>query len=199
MTKICLTNFLDYVERGEIPPGPPDISDIFGGFENAMKDYMARDTCISHGMWAIVEKLWVRELSKWIGNRSCLEVMAGAGWLSKALSEENIDIDATDNYLWQKDVNRVFTVKNRSALEAVKDSQHDILIISWPPYESHDIIDVCKAWGASRPIVYIGEGRGGCNAPDEFFESFDRVSVSIELPNWTGIHDRIMVGTWNND
>lgn len=193
MTKISLSNFLEYVERGEIPPAPPKTSDIFN-YVDSMADFKARDACISHGMWAIVEKTWVSELAKWIGTRSCLEIMSGTGWLAKALSEENISIEATDNYKWHKEVKCVFPVRNASALDAVKDSQHDILIVSWPPYESHDIVEACEAWGTSRPIIYIGEGCGGCNAPDEFFERFQECDVSIELPTWTAIHDRIMIG-----
>ncbi len=198
MTSISLKEYLKFITRGEIPPAPPHISEDLD-FDNSMEYYKARKTCISQGMWAIVEKQWVLNLAKWIDNRSCLEVMAGAGWLSKALSEENIAIDATDNYHWQKNIKRVYPVQNISALDAARISQHDILIISWPPYGSHDIVEVSKAWGRDRPIVYIGEGPGGCNAPDEFFESFKESSVSIDLPTWSGIHDRIWVGSWSND
>ena len=73
-----------------------------------------------------------------------------------------------------------------------------ILVVSWPPYESNTIVEVCEEWGLERPIVYIGEDQGGCNAPDAFFDKFDKDEEAPHMPllAWPGIHDYVAIGYW---
>jgi len=198
-----LDNFLSHIERGEIPPGPPRCAtgSDYPGYGEMSLGFNGRTECTKRGMWAIVEKQWVAKLAKWIGDRKCLEVMAGAGWLAKALDNHGVDITATDDYSWDGnqhslDMERVYPVQQAPAIDAVTSTGADVLIISWPPYGSRDIIDICSQWGSERPVVYIGE-EGGCNAPGEFFDNFEITGTGIHLPRWYGLHDQIMIGHYN--
>ena len=76
----------------------------------------------------------------------------------------------------------------------------DVLLVSWPPYEDDTIIKVCRTWGPNRPIIYIGEHDGGCNAPAEFFDHFQEIDnqPNIPLMSWDGIHDYVLIGFFNN-
>jgi len=191
-----IDNFLSFIDRGEIPPKPPGCTMM--GRQGLDIGFDGRSECIKRGMWAIVERQWVRKLAEWIDGRNCLEVMAGAGWLAKALDDEGVGIIATDDYSWdgnQHPVNmtRVHPVQCTPAIDVVASPEPDVLIISWPPYGSSDIIDICSRWGPDRPIVYIGE-EGGCNAPEEFFDNFEITGPDIHLPQWYGLHDQIMIG-----
>ena len=126
--------------------------------------------------------------------------MAGAGWLSKALQDNKINIIPTDNSSWDRIIKKqVVPVKKLSGLDAVKKySDCDILIVSWPDYKGEEICEICQEWGSTKPIIYIGEGMGGCTACDEFFEHFkldpDFDWETIQIMSWDGIHDRVQVG-----
>jgi len=194
-----LNDFIGCISRGEIPPKPPE---RLNG-EDWERSLDGRRECISRGMWAMVEQTWTQELADWIGNRDCLEIMAGAGWLAKALFNKGVAITATDDYSWDgnqhsKDMKRVHPVSLMHSIDAVLLPVAEVLIVSWPPYGGSDIIDACRLWGPERPVVYIGEGVGGCNAPEEFFKYFDTSEdPGIHLPTWWGLHDQVMIGYYN--
>ena len=56
---------------------------------------------------------------------------------------------------------------------------------------------IAEAWDAAkpgRPLVYIGEGSGGCCAEEDFFERFKQVE-HISIPQYDGLHDYVAIGT----
>ena len=195
---IKIEKFIKYLKSGEIPPEPPVGTSLYG--RKFSIETERRSEATERGMWAIVDKIWTKNLANWIGNKKCLEVMAGAGWLAKALNEYEIDIIATDNGEWDKRHSKMIFVHNiekLSGIKAVKKySNRDILIVSWPPYEETEICQICKKWGSKKPIIYIGEGVEGCNAPNEFFNNFQKIDDPPEIPwmAWNGIHDSVIIG-----
>jgi hypothetical protein len=199
-----LSEFLDYVRRYEMPPLPPETASPWGhAMQGDLDSWNARNECTRRGMWAIVDKVWTQALAEWIGKRKCLEVMAGAGWLAKALADFGVGIVATDNAEWDSRHDmmlRLCPVEKVEAVEAiVAHPETEVLIISWPPYEDEAVTRACEAWGEGRPIVYIGEKGGGCNAPDSFWRHFvkDSGAPHIPLMAWPGIHDGVSIGSWN--
>ena len=192
-----LGDFLECVRQGQIPPESPDglTANIYD-----INHYTARDECIKHGMWAIVAKDWVKILAEWIGNRKVLEIMAGPGWLTKALLEEGVRITPTDNDSWASKHSKapfLIPVIQMDCVEAIcQYPEAEVLLVSWPPYGEEAICRACETWGEDRPIVYIGEGYGGCNAPEEFFDHFQEIELQPRIPltSWRGIHDNIYVG-----
>ena len=205
---VTIDEFLATIRKGEISLRPP-IGTSANGFnldpDTWSSYYEAREECIKAGMWAIVYDEWIKELALWIGNRTCLEIMAGAGWMAKALAAHGVDIIATDDYSWEKkhsgnhNILRKYqySVEELEASEATKKYQdRDILICSWP-YMDNEFANACKNW-QGKPIVYIGEGESGCTANDEFFQGFeeDESAPNIQLMCWPGIHDYIQIGTW---
>lgn len=196
---MLLNEFLADVQQGIIPN---KFSSIPQYGKSWITFHEGRSICTRLGMWAIVDKTWTASLAKWIGERKVLEVMGGVGWLAKALSEHGIDIVCTDNNEWvngpHKTAKFVFNVEQMDAKEAIKKhSDADILLVSWPPYDGNEVTEILKAWGNKRPVIYIGELDGGCNAPEEFFDIFEYEFMDIRLPNWNGIHDLILTGYLN--
>ncbi|MFO1431805.1 MAG: hypothetical protein U1F76_16985 [Candidatus Competibacteraceae bacterium] len=203
-----LEDFMECIEAGEIPPEPPDglTGDGFewnGPLENSYSygDYLrARTVCIEKGMWALVERQWTTELARWIGTRRILEIMAGRGWLAKALAEHGIRIIATDDGSWDdscKGAAPVFDVQRLAAVEAVRtfNEQADILLVSWPPCGDTVICRAAEEWGERRPIIYIGEFRGGRNAPEKFFNAFQLIDgLKFSLKSWHGFYDAAYAG-----
>lgn len=205
MTRISCDESLSYVRAGQIPPYSPEGTSVCGR-EWILDDqvWRTREVCRSqYGMFAIVARNWIDELANWIGDRSCLEIMAGSGWLAKALSESGVDIVATDDLSWDfhKKVDLVFPVEKLNATASIKRySDADVLIVSWPPYRGNAIDYACRAWGKGIPIVYIGEGEGGCTATDYFFRHFVEYDNMPYIPllAWPGLHDRVMIGEWHD-
>jgi hypothetical protein len=194
--------FINCLKRKEIPPAPPEGCTEDGFILNVRSTYQyeVMGAVREFGMFAIVDQLWTKQLADWIDSRKCLEVMAGAGWLSKSLQEQGVDIIPTDNGSWDKIVEKqVIPVEKISGLDAVKKySDYDILIVSWPDYDGEEICEICQEWGSTKPIVYIGEDMYGCTACDKFFDHFkvdpDFDGESIPMMVWTGIHDQVMIG-----
>ncbi len=188
------SEFIEYLDKGEIPPSPP-ITRWLGP-----EDFRARTHCTERGMWGLVYKGFASELAAWIGDRKVLEVMAGRGWLAKALSDEGVEVVATDDNSWDNKHSKaasVFPVRPMDAVEAALGIEADVLIMSWPPYGDDIATRVLEAWGESGPIVYIGEGKGGCNAPDSFFQHWRSLSdVVIPLASWDGLHDGVDIGCY---
>ncbi|KKN81105.1 hypothetical protein LCGC14_0323240 [marine sediment metagenome] len=161
-----------------------------------MRDCDARDLAtLRFGMWALVDMQWTSRLADWIGRRTVLEIMAGNGWLCKALGLHGVRCIATDNREQDWPTPPVFPVRKVPAVKAVKRYRADVLIVSWPPYECDAIVEACR-WHGPRPLVYIGEGDGGCNAPASFWEHFDGDILEVGLPQWQHIHDWVWVGRW---
>jgi hypothetical protein len=203
-----LEDFLAYIQNDEIPPEPPDGLTSggweFEGFLNDADTWMnylsVRRECNERGMWAIVDKIWTRELAEWIGKRRVLEIMAGRGWLAKALAAYGVRIIATDSGEWDSQQQRgpaLFNVLPLEASEAIRtfSNEAEVLLVSWPPYGDEAILRAAAAWGSTRPMIYIGENAGGCNAPKSFFNHFQPLPVlDLPLKSWYGIHDQVLVG-----
>jgi hypothetical protein len=200
-----IEEFIDCINNGEIPLFAPEGSST-GGWrssgETFLETFQARMRCNNLGMWAIVFHEWVKELAKWIDHRQCLEIMAGAGWLAKALKQCDISITATDDFSWNTEqhakIAPVFPISNYEASKAIININADILIVSWPPYDCNAIVKACEVWGTEKPIIYIGEDQGGCNATDAFFERFKLIKnhPDISMKSWNGIHDHVKIGYW---
>lgn len=205
---IDLEQFLDNVKSGILSDSSPinqmNDDNLYASSDILFSSFQARQECTKMGMWAIIDKKWTRKLAKWINGRKCLEIMAGAGWLANALNFHGVDIIATDDYSWKdkqhKNMKMVYPIEEISGIKAVKKyNDRDILIISWPPYESEEICNVCNEWN-DKPIIYIGEGIYGCCAPESFWKNFKEIEDNdpkIKIPRWYGINDYLWIGYWN--
>ena len=200
--------FMECVRQGTIPPSSPDGLDEHGWahpewYYHGTEHLRDRNECNERGMWAIVSRDLARAMAEYISGRQVLEIMAGAGWLARALADEGVSIIATDNGEWDsrhEKMRRLFPIEQLEASGAVR--QHpetELLLVSWPPYAESAIVPACESWGTERPIIYIGETAGGCNAPDEWWDHFweDR-ETQIPLASWPGLHDHVFVGHWSN-
>lgn len=205
-----IENFITSVSEYKIPESFPQNFDILDYFSNDPNFFYIDPKRIvnKYGMWCIVSKDWVKNLAEQIKGKRVLEIMAGAGWLSKALSEFDIDIIATDDKSWEngnkshnnKFFKEVFNVEKIDALKSIFKYREevDILLVSWPPYsDGKELADALFYWDHKKPIIYIGENNGGCNSGDLFWNNFlvDE-NICIENPSWFGIYDNVYFGYW---
>jgi len=200
-------NYLDEI----INNIPYKYTDHWDHFEpNATTEaFKLREQWLKKGMYALVTWSWVTPFAKWIGNRKCLEVMAGRGWLSLALQSLGVDITATDDYSWAEKRNwdeSVTEVEKLDSVEAIKKYGKDIdlLIISWPYMDdnAYKTINKLHEVNPNTLIVYIGEGCGGCTADDDFYEHFQEVDdeefqkAVSGFQQWWGLHDYVQLGRY---
>ena len=174
--------------------------------------YGRRDEVIKLYGFCLISYSWITPLSKWIGDRKCLEIMAGHGALSFALKSVKTSVIATDSFEWGRkyrtyDFNGILwtDVEKIDALCAIRKygKDVDIIICSWPPYKE-DIATRCllemRKVNPNCVMLYIGEEDGGCTADDSFFETMDIIKDETfdncfagNYTRWRTIHDYPML------
>lgn len=212
--KVKALPFVLKMEKNEIPITMPlaEISYGKGKFniDSLLIKSYARSYCIKRGMYAFVSKDWIKPLAKWIGERKVLEVMAGAGWLSKALDEEGVNIISTDNYSWKNCTKQqIYNIEHYDASKAIAKygKDVDIVIMSWPYMNNlaYRLIKKCYLVNKNIKVIYIGEDFGGCTANDNFFNSFEIENdknfnlVNKKFKSWLGIHDKLYLGKYKKN
>lgn len=164
-----------------------------------------KELCNKKGMYAYVSWRWLIPFAKWINGCRCLEVMAGAGYLSWALREQGIDVIATDSMEWGRRMNWqiVTPIEELTANQAIwkYGKQVDIVIMAWP-FMDEDAYRALRLMHYVNPgalMVYIGEWGGAC-AEDNFFANFDEIedpifrAVAGRFQRFDCINDRMFLG-----
>lgn len=186
--------------------------------ENSVTGLTLRNEFTKMGMFGFVSWNWINPLAEWIGDRKCLEVMAGRGWLTRGLRDRGTSIRATDDFSWHKEdkykrwENLVTYVEELDAIESVEKygKNVDILIMSWPYMDdtAYEVIKTLYEVNPKAVVVYCGEGRGGCTASDKLFGHFKSTGedvnnrfhdkVASKYESWQGIYDYLDVGRYTN-
>ncbi len=85
------------------------------------------------GIYCFYSRALIERLAGLIGSRSCLEIAAGDGTLSRFLQELGVNITATDDQSWGHAVSYPESVSKREAREALNIHTPEVVICSWPP------------------------------------------------------------------
>lgn len=88
------------------------------------------------GIYCFYSQALVGELAEMIGARSCLEIGAGDGTLSRFLKEQGVQITATDNHGWDNAVDYPDWVEKLDACAALSRYQPEVVVCSWPPAQN---------------------------------------------------------------
>jgi hypothetical protein len=171
---------------------------------------MKREVYLDHGMFAFVCWDWVNPFVEWIGDRKVLEIMSGAGWLSKALREKGVNVIATDNLSWWKyhEWTQVTKIEKINAIQAINRYGKDveILIVSWPDMtpQAYRALRQIRRVNPKCLVVYIGE-YDGCTADDNFFDHFYEIEDDLlfnkaakKFKAWPGLRDYLRLGQYKN-
>ena len=164
---------------------PKDMAKVMQPFKG--KFYIDKFDLINISSFVPVSANWVKPLSAFIGDKKCLEIMAGKGVLSKALSDYGTDIRATDDYSWRWHRNRQnkdgeglkreelwHNVEQLDCVESVSRYGRavDFIICCCPPFGSDSLYCALLKMRKLNPncmLIYIGEGKGGCHGEARFF------------------------------
>ncbi len=85
------------------------------------------------GIYCFYSGRLIEKLAALIGNRSCLEIAAGDGTLTRFLKDRGVRITASDNASWTHAVTFPESVVKRDAKDALKAYAPEVVICSWPP------------------------------------------------------------------
>lgn len=160
---------------------------------------------ITHGYaWAIANPRALDWMTEQLDGRGVIEVGAGLGYWAWQLRQRGVDVLASDRFPSSVGGNYYFTAERRVWHPIVHAHGPTIaaqypdraLFVCWPPYGTNaematDSLLAYRAWRGDC-LIYCGEGWGGCNAPDEFWEvlheDWEETGYG-PLVSWGGIHD----------
>lgn len=85
------------------------------------------------GIYCFYSRKLIRELADLIGDRTCLEIAAGDGTLSRFLADAGVDVVATDDRSWSHTITFPEEVVDQDAREALRTHRPQVVLCSWPP------------------------------------------------------------------
>jgi len=88
-----------------------------------------------------------------ISPRSCLEIGAGDGTLTRFLKNQGVQLTATDNHGWENAVAYPACVIKLDAREALAAYAPEVVICSWPPAQNDFERDVFNTHSVQLYIV----------------------------------------------
>ena len=135
------------------------------------RDYL-EDT---YGMWSYVNAPFAKALADYLNGAPVLEIMAGNGYISKGLRNNNANqkIYTTDSQAWTKEnetgKHPVTTIEKLDALSAIKKygNQVDYVIMSWAPDKGEvdwDVLQLLRRDYPNVKFLVIGEKDGATNS-----------------------------------
>ncbi|WP_294878946.1 SAM-dependent methyltransferase [uncultured Lactobacillus sp.] len=127
---------------------------------------------IKFGLWSIPNLETAQVIKDQLKINKGLEIMAGNGYWSKALSQVGVKMTATDNLDWSRTSNtgaQAFVpVSNYDAARAVKQfNDVDLIICSWAPNFGNSDEKVVNAWqklNSATHLLFVGERNGVTNS-----------------------------------
>jgi len=88
----------------------------------------------SRGIYCFYSRPLVKALVRLIDGRSCVEIAAGDGTLSRFLNDAGASVTATDDFSWQDRVGyEAEGVRRLDAAGALREYRPQVVICSWPP------------------------------------------------------------------
>lgn len=85
------------------------------------------------GIYCFYSQQLIEALADLIGARSCLEIAAGDGTLTRFLVQQGVQVQASDDYSWEHSVSYPEWVARMDAKEALRLHAPEVVVCSWPP------------------------------------------------------------------
>jgi hypothetical protein len=140
------------------------------------------------GIYCFYSRQLIERLVEMIATRSCLEIAAGDGTLTRFLADRGISITATDNYSWQHEVHYPEFVVKKDAGAALREYAPKVVLCSWPPTGNSFEQQVFRTKSVQLYIVIGSRHRFAAGNWDEYQQqtafSFaeDQLLSSLVLP-----------------
>ena len=196
---------IDLLEQHIIPECYPETEAMsLSERELGMDSFVFRNAILQNCGYALLAYEWIRPLAQWIRGRRCLEIMAGSGAFTYALSQCGVDVIATDDKSWSDPRSKWFAspwteVEQLDCLQAIQKygADRQIIICSWPYMDDsayRSLLEMRRV-NPDAMMLYIGEMECGATANDDFFGNLsivedDGFSASVQnFKQMHGLHD----------
>jgi hypothetical protein len=172
-------------------------------WENTLKDnssltnFNLRNEYIKHS-FTILTHEFLLSLSNYCKRFNKIsEVGCGSGWLTYWLRKYGtFTYSAIDDHKWQFKFYHKFVTKTNAIQYIKNDSSIDLIIMSWPDYDSPFAYNIWNNMHSGQYLLYIGEGPGGCTGNDLFHDAIqqhymekDSYILSTHFKSFNYIHD----------
>jgi hypothetical protein len=172
-------------------------------FGSVDRDDPRREVYVKHFGFSVPSLQSVKQIAKYVGKDSILEIGSGLGLWAYLLSLENVTVHATDTYshttdfcTQMKKMAHFYDVENLDYENALKKYKTNVLMLIWPPHESHCGSEMShnslKLFQGNK-LIYIGEV-GGASGTDELLDILDDKWSLVEVidnPKWIVTHTQI--------
>ncbi len=125
-----------------------------------------RETYLAKYSHAIITNELVESLVNICKDKKVVELGSGSGYLSHLLELEGVDITTVDTADWYTDK----VIRKPDIVGSYREmdfSDYDVVIMSWPNYESNAAAQVLKGLNENQLFIYCGEGLRGCCGDDD--------------------------------
>lgn len=131
-----------------------------------------RQTYVNKYSHAIITNELVESLVKLCEGKKVVELGSGSGYLSHLLEFEGVDITTVDTADWYTD--QVIRLPDIVGSYREMDfSAYDVVIMSWPNYQSNAAAQAVKALNENQIFIYCGESAGGCCGDDDLHQTLE--------------------------
>jgi uncharacterized UPF0146 family protein len=167
--------------------------------DKLLSDFKKRDKYVNTIAWAIPDDNAIAQIASFVKEETILEIGAGLGYWAKLLQDKGVKIIPTDSKEmdWKHNQLPAYTdvicLSHKQVLKKYSDAS--VLFLYWPPYDSPMATESLSAFKGDK-LIYIGEGEGGCNGDDRFFDMLSEYWLEkkvVVIPQWWGIHDRLFL------
>jgi hypothetical protein len=134
----------------------------------------------AQGIYCFYSDRLVRSLAQLIGERSCLEIAAGDGTLSRMLTQAGVNITATDDHSWGHVVTFPADVVRLDARSALRQHRPQVVVCSWPPAGNSFERSVFTTSSVELYIV-IGSRHDFASGNRNAYQAQDRFTVTEDV------------------
>ncbi|WP_255552509.1 SAM-dependent methyltransferase [Lactobacillus sp. Sy-1] len=154
------------------------------------RDYLENE----YGMWAYISAPFTKAIADFVGNDMVLEVMAGNGYISKGLRNNNVNVNVTDSLAWVNEnetgKHLVTEVEKLDALAAFHKYEDtvDTIIMCWSPDGvpvDWELLQAIRQSPRKIRLIVIGEKDGATNSK-EFWQNAK--FVDLEAAKQLNLH-----------
>lgn len=154
--------------------------------------YMAiRGRWVDRYAWAIPNEDTISTVAQF---SPIVEVGAGNGYWAYLLEQKDADVECYD----KEPPECVWHPVQEGTEDVLENDAYDdrALFLCWPDYSTPMAVDCLENYEGDT-LIYVGEGPGGCNASDAFFDQLDdgewQRAHQLAIPQWEGLHDDLSI------
>lgn len=176
-------------------PSTDEIEEMTQGLYN----FRQRSHFTVRACWFLPTREWVEHMLKIVEGKKVLELAAGTGFAGAIFRLHGVDWTSTDidparseGRPWSE-VNPVLQLNWQEAVSLIP---HDVIFISWWPYNEKEGTDLKIArWALAngKRVIFVGEGYGGCTGSADFWryaKTKNLLPLDEDVAQWVGIRDQ---------